>query len=172
MSSVFKHGLGWVFMLGCFVDASALDAGEATDRMLFADGLFSRGLYEMAAQEYRMLVQTPPQGFLVDVALFRLAECARQQGDKKEAERTYRQLIEGYPDSEYRFRAAFRRAELFVAAEQYAEAEPLFRALLGDDSPDEMKASAHYYHGYVLEKQLRTLLAQAVDRLATGRHGR
>ena len=58
----------------------------APDRRAFADGLMSRGLVQLALPEYRALAAdaaTPER----DVVLYRLAECARQTGDRDAAKK-------------------------------------------------------------------------------------
>ena len=68
-------------------------AAEPPEQMDFADGLFSRGLYDMAAAEYRSLIESNPAFDGRDAALFRLAECHRNLGSKVDAERVYHRLM-------------------------------------------------------------------------------
>lgn len=135
-----------------------------SERVQFADGLFSRGLFGLARQEYEsLLVQAAPD-VPRDVVLFRLAECHRELGNKRGAEQAYRTLMESLPDSPYRFQAAFRRAELYVAGAQFAEAETLYRALIAQDPPEDILASSRYFLGYCVERQGRSQEAEAAYR--------
>ena len=140
-------------LIGGAVGVGALraDAPALFEQKQFADGLFSRGLYEMAATEYRNLLRQAPDFSEADTVLFRLAEAEREQGQAGEAANTYAQLMERFPESRYRPRAAFRRAELFIAAQRNEEAAEQLAALV-EDAPPEVAASAFYYLGYVREK--------------------
>ncbi len=143
-----RWGLRFFLVAG----ASAALAAAPQEQLQFADGLFSRGLYDMALAEYENLTRTAPAFEQLDIVWFRLGECHRQRGAKREAEEAYRKVMADYPDSPYRFRAEFRRAELFLAGNQYSEAEALFQALLEARPPDDIRASGRYYYGYTLEK--------------------
>jgi TolA-binding protein len=155
--------MGWLAACGLGA-VVCLGQGPVTERVQFADGLFSRGLYDMARQEYEALLARPEPPPDRDVLLFRLAECHRELGSKSDAERAYRALIEAFPESTYRHQAEFRRAELFVAAAQFAEAETLFRALAGRDPPEDILASSLYFLGYCMERQERGTEAQEAYR--------
>ncbi len=140
--------------LGALVGSPALraDTPALVEQKQFADGLFSRGLHEMAATEYRSLLRQAPDFSEADVVLFRLAEAERAQGKAAEASEAYGQLVQRFPESRYRPRAAFRRAELFIAAQRYEEAAAQLEALIEDEPPPEIAASALYYLGYAHDK--------------------
>ncbi|OGV44487.1 MAG: hypothetical protein A2X46_01495 [Lentisphaerae bacterium GWF2_57_35] len=127
-------------------------AMSADEQMQFADGIFSRGMYDMAIPEYLNLLRDFPSYAKNDVALFRLAESYRHTGNKGGADRFYRRVVTEHPASAYRFRSEFRRAELFVSGGQYLEAVSLFRALIAAQPPADIMASAQYYLGYCLDK--------------------
>ena len=63
------------------------------DRALLADGLFRRGLYRMAEQEYQAVLATNPN----PIYFFRLGECYRKQDKNDEADKAYRRVIELAP---------------------------------------------------------------------------
>lgn len=150
---------GW--MSACVIGAVVCTAQTpAVERVQFADGLFSRGLFDMARQEYEALLAAADAPIQRDVLMFRLAECHRELGSKVGAERVYRGMIEAYPESPYRPRAEFRRAELYVAGGQYAEAESLFRALVEREPPEEILAGALYFLGYCLDRRGRVSEAE------------
>lgn len=134
------------------------------EQMDFADGLFSRGVYDLAAAEYTELLTATPAFEGRDAALFRLAECHRNLGSKTDAERAYSQLMTEFPQSPYRFRGEFRRAELFLAAQQFEKAAGLFTALIGRNPPPDILASARYFLGYTRERQGRDGEAEAAYR--------
>ena len=110
---------------------------DFSEQLEFADGLFARGLYDMALEEYRKVEQAAAPSQPLDAVLLRMGECHRHLGDKVAASAAYQRLIETYPDSPYRFRAEFRRAELYVAAARYPEALALLDELIARDPPEE-----------------------------------
>lgn len=126
--------------------AGALIAGAA-ERLQFADGLYKRGMYELAAKEYEALLTAAVKAEIADVALFRLGESYRFLGQSARAIDTYARLLETYPDSLFADRAAFRRAELAFQNEDYETAGTWFEALLARKPSDDIAASANYYRG-------------------------
>ena len=158
--AVILFALGW---------GMASTGAEPAEQMSFADGLFSRGLYDMAATEYESLLGVGTGFEGEDAALFRLAECYRSLGSKVNAERVYHQLMTRFPTSRFRYRGEFRRAELFLAARQYDKAAVLFSELLGRSPPDDIAASTHYFLGYTQEKQ--GMANEAESKLPVGDRG-
>jgi len=122
------------------------------EQMQFADGLYLRGFYDMAVREYLIVVRDFPDYGKMDAALFRIAESYRHMDQAGGAIRFYKRVIKEYPESVYRFKSEFRRAELFVLAGQYRDAEKLFGALIKADPPPEIAASAWYYLGLCRDK--------------------
>lgn len=151
---------GWARMMVAVVlglsAAGAASPVAASEQMEFADGLFARGLYDMALEEYLKAGQSGDPSVPLDALLLRIGECHRHLGDKSAASAAYLRLVETYPESEHRFRAEFRRAELFVAAVRYAEAEQLLDALVARDPPEDILASASYFMAYCRDKQGNT----------------
>lgn len=124
----------------------------STDQQRFADGLFSRGLYEQAVEEYRRILADDPEYVRMDEVLFRLGEAYRKQKQGPPAERMYLRVVQEFPESVYRDKAAFRRAELYVRNGKFPEAVNLMRALLDSDPEPEVAASAAYYAGYSMKR--------------------
>lgn len=135
----------------------ALDAAE---QMQFADGLYSRGLYELASTEYRALL-TNAATTARDAATFRLAECQRQLGNKDSAVQLYGELVAKFPQSEFRFRGEFRRAEMQITAGDFPKAVEYFRALLAANPPPDVRGPCLYYSGFAHDRIARTNEAEA-----------
>ncbi len=136
--------------------AAAFDAEE---QMLFADGLYARGMYEMAMTEYLALAREAPSFEKLDIVLYRIGECYRRQENVAAADRFYLRVSREYGDSAYALRADFRRAELFITTGKYLDAVNLFRALTARNPPADIAAGAEYYRGYASKRLL--LLADA-----------
>ena len=133
-------------------ESTAVPETASADQQRFADGLLSRGLYDMAIEEYRQLLTSDPDYAHLDEVLFRMAEAFRKQKNGPAAERMYLRVIREFPDSPYQNRAAFRRAELYIRGGKYLEAVNLMRALLEKKPEPDIAASASYYAAYSMKR--------------------
>lgn len=165
---------GWVKRRGwaCAIFLTALSALALMpdEQLQLADGLFLRGLYDMALREYQVLVSEMPDHPRLDAALFRIGECKRELGDPRAAEEFYQRVAREHPDSPFRFRADLRRAELYVEEGKDAEAVPLLQSLTGAKPPPEIEAAALYALGRSLERLDRGAEAEAALRQVVERH--
>ena len=126
------------------------DDRKIEDRRMFADGLYARGMYALAVEEYRALLEDVKELPEQDVVWFRLGECLRLQGENIAAEQAYRHVFAGFPDSPLRHRAGFQRAVLFANMERHAEAAALFGEVLDAKPPDDVLVPAAFYRGEAL----------------------
>ena len=148
---------------------SPVRAVTSADREQFADGLYARGLHDLALQEYLPLLTNQPPSAQLDVLLYRSAECQRQLGRKDEAAALYGRVVKEFPQSAFVHRAAFRRAELHATGGRYLEAVNYFRALVEAKPPADLLASALYWQGYCEAKvNLVNESAQSYRRVVTG----
>ena len=127
--------------------AFAQDPTTATERHQLADGLYARGMYELAAAEYEALLGESDRVAGADAAYFRLGECQRHRGNLSAADKAFKRVFEKYPDSAFRHRAGFRRAKLFMDADKLESAVPLYEALLATEPPPDIAEPAHYHLG-------------------------
>ena len=158
-----------IFALCLVLFAHPLQAGSS-DQLQFANGLFARGLYELALEEYENLLEESVDFPDLDAVLFRRAECYREMGDKRAAEAAYRRVLTEQPESPYRFRAEFRRAELFLAGRQYEVAESLFAMLIARNPPPEVMASSLYFLGYTQDRRENFQEAESSYRAVVADH--
>lgn len=144
--------------------AFAAGAVEPADQLQFADGLFSRGMFDLAVREYRAIADQPdaPDAAL---ALYRIGEARRRQGRLDAARAAYAETAARFPDSPMALRAGFRIAEQDVQAARYAEAEAGFKALVDRaDLPVELRAAGLYYLGFTQRRNGRAREAEATYR--------
>ena len=81
------------------------------ERLQFADGLYARSMYKLAATEYLGFLKEYPDAGKADVAHFRLGECYRHLGRLVDSEKEFRLVYASYPESEYRLKAACNRTQ-------------------------------------------------------------
>jgi TolA-binding protein len=139
----------WLYLtiITAIMISSPLLADDYSDRLQFADGLYTRKMYDLAGVEYAGIIKNFPTGNKNDAAMFRLAESLRQQGKSAEAARLYSKIIVNYKGSEFRLRAAYRRARLYMDAGDFESAAAYFGVILAENPPEDLSAAALYYLG-------------------------
>ncbi len=136
-------------------DAAPLPAADgfvAEDRQALADGLFSRGLFDLAAKEYADLVAAQPAPANLDLLLFRLAECQRNRRLAAEALLLYRRIAAEFPKSPYRPRALLQQGLALLDEGQAAAAVDQLSALVDSQPAEAIRGAALYYLGDALEQ--------------------
>ncbi|MEI6147640.1 MAG: tetratricopeptide repeat protein [bacterium] len=143
---ILKLGL-WLAVGACALTAGALDPQE---QLQFADGLYARGMWDVALKEYQACLDTNRAG--VDAVFYRMGECYRSLGRTNDAEQAYEKAGHGATGSDYRFRAGLRRAELMELAGRSADQIKLLTSLLSQTPPTELAAACRYALGAAQEK--------------------
>jgi len=128
----------------CPACADTLDAAEQFD---FADGLYTRGLYEMAAGEYAKYIQDFSEGGNIELAHYRAGECWYALGDYEKATSFYQEQIKRFPAGAKADEARFRLAEIPYRKKEYDKAVERFGALVESSARPEIKATSMYYLG-------------------------
>ncbi|HMP76520.1 MAG TPA: tetratricopeptide repeat protein [Kiritimatiellia bacterium] len=125
-----------------FVPARAVDP---VDQLQFADGLFARGLYDLAVNEYRA-VAGGTNASNAALATYRIGEARRTQGDAAAARVAYAETVERFPGQPVSLRARFRIAEDDVQAGRNKEAAAELKLLADHDGlPPDLRASTLYF---------------------------
>lgn len=150
------HWLG-LGLLVAGLGAAFADPVEVKDRQQFADGLFRRSMFDLAAREYAALADTAGVAGL-DNVLFRLGECYRRMQKLPEAEAVYKRLVEQFPSSPNAPRAQLQRALILMdgaAAGSLEAAAAAFEKLAQAGVPQEVRGAALYHWGSTLERMKR-----------------
>ncbi len=136
-----------ILLLGSLAASDRAAAMDSEERLLFANGLYRRGLHELAIPEFQALLADPSATNMQDIAWFRIGECQRQLGLTNEAATAYERVIADHPASLFAHRAGFRRAELDWQAGRLKDAATRFEAVLSRDPPEDIAAAALYHLG-------------------------
>jgi len=115
------------------------------ERLQFADGLYTRGIHDMAAKEYTAILSSNPKGTHVDQVLFRRGECYRLTDNRVGADKDFRRIYMEFVQSAFRFRAGFRRADLYREAGRDSEAAALYAAVLKDKPPADVASACVFF---------------------------
>ena len=155
------HWLG-AGLLAAWMGAAFADPVEVKDRQQFADGLFRRSMFDLAAREYAALADAAGAEGL-DNILFRLGECYRRTKRLPEAEAVYKRLAEQFPASPNAPRAQLQRALILLESGGGSPeaAAAAFEKLSLASVPPEVRAASLYHWGEALEQLKRPADARA-----------
>ena len=133
-------------------EPSQQDGQAGAQRQLdYANGLFTRKLYDLAAPEYQKYLDNYPGRAGRANAYFSLGECSRNLGRSSSARTNLQKVINDYADSEFAGPAAYALAEMAFADKDYAAALPLFHRSAGKSKEAAVALSAHYFEARCLE---------------------
>jgi tetratricopeptide (TPR) repeat protein len=121
------------------------------EQVRLANGLYSRGMYALALEEYQRLIEmeTPPAD--LDVLFYRAAESARALGETRQAVQFYLRVVGMNREGETLNRARLRLADLLYREKKVGPALGHVEALLASKPAAEFAASAGYLRGQLLE---------------------
>jgi TolA-binding protein len=126
---------------------------EASDRrqLDYANGLFSRKLYDLAAPEYEKFLGQYPGAPGRSSAYFYLAECYRALNKTGAARSSFQSVLDNYGDSEFAGPAAYGIAEILFTQKDYSGALPLFHKASAKSKESSLALSAKYFEARCLE---------------------
>jgi len=125
--------------------------GAAQRQLDYANGLFTRKLYDLAAPEYQKYLDDYPGRSGRANAYFSLAECYRNLNRTSSARTNFQKVLNDYADSEFAGPAAYALAEMAFTQKDYASALPLFHRSAGKSKDAAVALSAHYFEARCLE---------------------
>ena len=133
-------------------EPSQHEGEAAAQRQLdYANGLFTRKLYDLAAPEYQKYLDDYPGRAGRANAYFSLGECYRNLDRASSARTNLQKVLNDYADSEFAGPAAYALAEMAFADKDYAAALPLFHRSAGKSKEPAVALSAHYFEARCLE---------------------
>src|SRR5438034_6713906 len=153
-------------------DSSELPAREtegADRRQLeYANGLFTRKLYDLAIPEYQKYLEDYPGRPGRANAYFSLGECYRNLNRISSARTNLQKVLNDYGDSEFAGAAAYALAEIAFADKDYAAALPLFHRSAAKSKEPGVALSARYFEARCLEttghkEEAADIYAQVAD---------
>jgi TolA-binding protein len=126
---------------------------EAADRrqLDYANALFSRKIYDLAAPEYEKYLGQYPGAPGRASAYFYLAECYRALNRSGAARTSFQSVLDNYGDSEFAGPAAYGVAEILFTLKDYAGALPLFHRAAAKSKEPALALSARYFEARCLE---------------------
>ena len=140
---------------------------DASDRrqLEYANGLFSRKLYDLAAPEYEKYVGQYPGAPGRASAYFYLAECYRALNRSSAARTSFQSVLDNYGESEFAGPASYGVAEILFNQKDYAGALPHFHRAAARSKEPALALSARYFEARCLENTDRKDEAQNLYQL-------
>jgi TolA-binding protein len=130
----------------------ASDTERSDQRQLdYANALFTRKLYDLAAPEYQKYLDDYPGRPGRANAYFSLGECYRNLNRSSNARTNFQKVLNDYGDSEFAGPAAYALAEMAFTDKDYATALPLFHRSGAKSKEPAVALSARYFEARCLE---------------------
>lgn len=147
------------------------DHGEQLD---FADSLYVRQMYDMAAREYETYLDNSGDVPESEVAYFRLGEAYYHQKEYSKTVRALTTLLEKFPSSGHSLRATLRLGEVQFRLANHEQAIGLLDKVVAAEQNGDLETAALYYLGQAhLAAGNTDKCAAALNRLITDypKHG-
>jgi tetratricopeptide (TPR) repeat protein len=118
---------------------------QKEDLLAYADLLFSREQYALAARQYQLFLQQFPRSPNAQSGWFRLGECYLQVGQAEDAVTTFRYVVDAYKQGPFVGSAAYRIAVIRYNSKDFVSAIPSFALAVGHLSNPEARLQAEFY---------------------------
>jgi TolA-binding protein len=122
----------------------AADPGEQLD---FADSLYVRKMFDMAAREYEAYLAEAADAPEAEAAYFRLGESWYNQQQYSKTARALTALLEKFPSGDHSLRASLRLGEVQYRLGNHGEAVKLLDRVVAAKEDGALKTTALYYLG-------------------------
>lgn len=138
--------VGACILLGTFAAQA-----ETTDQAQidFANGLFHRGFFTEAADEYRTYLKQFPDGAEAATAWYRLGESEYAAQNYQAAFDAFEQLKQKGGDADLQQRGALSKGEVLYYLKRLDEAATVLEPLSAADKPADVRGRALYYLGKI-----------------------
>jgi TolA-binding protein len=132
---------------------SADEEGESPEQrqLNYANALFGRKLYDLAAPEYEKFVGQFPGSSQRASVYFYLGECYRALSRGPAARTSFQTVVDQFPDSEFAGPAAYGIAEILFTQKDYNGALALFHRSAAKTKTSALALSARYFEARCLE---------------------
>lgn len=162
----FCRPLGAVLLAACLAAPSAglraqVTARPVEDVLSYADLLFSKEQYALAAQQYQTFIRERPDSPNLQAAWFRLGECYLKVNQVNDAVTTFNFLVNQYKRGAFVGSAAYRLAVLRFNEKDYRNAVAFFKVAKDELEDPAAKLQAQFYFARSLQ-----LTSQAREALA------
>lgn len=121
------------------------------DVLSYADLLYGKEQYALAAQQYQVFIREQPQSANLQVAWFRLGECYLKVNQVEDAVTTFNYLINTFRKGSFVGSAAYRLAVLRFNSKDYRNALAYFKVAKDELSDPAARTQALFYYARSLQ---------------------
>lgn len=144
--------------------------GKVEDILSYADLLFSKDQFGIAAQQYLIFIRENPESPNLQIAWFRLGECYLKVNQIEDAEKSFDFLISQYRRGPFVGSAAYRLAVLRFNQKDYQNALAYFKTAKDELTNPEAKLQAQFYYARCLQLTRKPKEALAQFEAILGAH--
>jgi len=156
-----------IFALAAALFITALPAVHSQEEKIeevlsYADLLYSRDQFGLAAQQYQIFIKENPNSPNLQIAWFRLGECYLKVNQQDDAVVTFQYLVNEFKKGPFVGSAAYRLAVLRFNAKDYRNALAFFKVAKDELTDENAKLQAQFYYARSLQltEQAKAALAQ------------
>ncbi|HLF18399.1 MAG TPA: tetratricopeptide repeat protein [Candidatus Omnitrophota bacterium] len=120
---------------------------KALEQLDFANGLFARGLYDLAATEYQKYIEDYKEGEYLSEAYLGIGECHFFKNAYPQAAEAYRTFLSRFPNDYKRHIVYIRLGQIHLLDKQYQAAADSFAKVQEDQLPFALTQSYQFYAG-------------------------
>lgn len=124
--------------------ASAREVDNEVEEFDFANGLFARGMYDLAIDGYADFLEKYPNSRYSELAVHRIGEAYFLAGKYDEALDRFSLFLNDYPTSDLRGKVSLRLGQISFLRGDLTQAEKTFSGLVSAPDPD-ISLAAKYY---------------------------
>lgn len=124
---------------------------KVEDILSYADLLFSKDQFSLAAQQYQTFIRENPDSPNLQIAWFRLGECYLKVNQVEDAETSFNFLVNTYKKGPFVGSAAYRLAVLRFNQKDYQNSKAYFKLAKDELKNKEAVLQAQFYHARSLQ---------------------
>jgi tetratricopeptide (TPR) repeat protein len=125
---------------------------EAAESLAAANTIYAKKMFDLAASEYEKFLVAYPKAAGRDMALFRLGECHRIEGDRDAAIGAYTRLTGEFRKGAFFGAASYRLGEVRFADGRHDHALKHFDAAARESTEDQVRLAALYQKARCLDR--------------------
>jgi len=144
--------------------------GNEIEEFDFANGLFSRGMYDMAVDGYNEFLARYPGSRYAEAARYRIAECYFLEKDYGKALTEFGRFLSAYPSSEMAVKARLRTGQIYYASGDLEKSAAVMSAVTADKkvAEEDRETAAYYLAGISLKRGDYDRARAAFERFLAG----
>lgn len=151
-----------IVFFACSAFAQNAPANNESEEFDFANGLFVRGMYDMAAQEYEGFLKTYPSSQYAELAEFRISESYFLLNDHNRAMESFKSFLAENPASEMADKAELRIGQIYYFNGDLDTAQSVLEKVIAGGSRADIRIAAQYYVAVICSKKGETEKARNI----------